>query len=731
MAVDSFGSEPQGIPISPEFQAATPGPTFATNQIIPELPPDSAPEQEIITLFQNFADKPEVVEKVKKSLQRAFNLVSNRDSLEAIWKKNDEMYRVKPNSSSTSTHRANESTGVFNVSINQLVSIAYKTFTDNPDAYYYEPFDYADPNLLDAIKKNCRILTKLLRKSMSRKKFKQNLKKILFEIYKHGTAFAGIPWDEENKTVVMIDKNNGSVVKHTIHGCDLPYLQHEPIDCIWLDQNLDNIEDQEAIFIRSPITWNKLIIANNSNKIKLPARDDEKFIESVQKYKESSGSQYLSAKNDEITNADRDNQEFQNDYYKHWYVWIKLPLNPETGEWDENQEWPLYRVRTLGDPTSCEVLEIRQNIFPDGVPMLVAHQTSDDIGMYPISLGEKVETHFDQLCTAVNQLIDNRSKNTRRPFFYDPLRVSVDKYDFGHSETIPVDGDPSTAVLEMQLADMTGTIMNSVVYNEEKIKEIMNTTAAVMGVAMMGRTSASEYQGARTAATTPIFADLGMIEEDLIIGYMKKFLIYVHNFMTPDDIVKAIGPEGMEFQFDVMEFYEPKAHGVTEYRDKIALTQNLLQLYQMIVDEQKKGEILVRLARVMGIENPEEILPRQSADQATKAALWENNEMLVYGQMDAPEQGELHSIHLPIHKQGYWKSKMEKNPNSVILADHIKQTEVLQSQEQQASSFMQPLSPDGQPGTAGMAMTPGQISGEQIAAQMGQQQGGMNTAITE
>ena len=184
----------------------------------------------------------------------------------------------------------------------------------------------------------------------------------------------------------------------------------------------------------------------------------------------------------------------------------------------------LFRVRLLGDPCNCEILEIIESPLPGGMPVLWTSQTADSIGMYSISLGEKCKTFYEQLCTAHNQEIDNRGKNVRRPVVYDAARGDAMRgYDFGHSNLIPVEGNPREIFAEMQISDMTGSIQTSKQELAYKIKEITNTTEAVTGQAMGGRTSASEYMGAKIAATTPIFADMAQFEADIIVEYMRKF----------------------------------------------------------------------------------------------------------------------------------------------------------------------------------------------------------------
>ena len=687
-------------------------------------------DKSILDLFPNFAENDEVVEEVKKRITTIFDSISDRGDLEDIWKKNDEMYRVRPDESKTEKHRANEATGVFHISVNQLVGMAFKTFTDNPDNYKYGFRGILNDEAANTFRAtNADILSQLLHKAMQGAHFKSNLRKALYDCYKNGNCFVGIPWDKNVVDMEYRDKSSGERKSKPFLQNNLPKFEHIGIDRLWQDENIEDIDAQPGIFIKCPVSWTKLVSDSRKNKVKLFQKDgDESLHDKFAKFKEyTNSSEFNNAENDRFDNADRTFQDRTGELYRHWIVWINLPIDPKSGKWDIDSPEVRCRVRILGDPGSCEIIEIRRNIFPGGVPLLAAHQTEDDIGMYHISLGEKVESYYDQICTAVDQLIDNRSKNCRRPVFYDPLRVEIDKYDFGHSNAIPTPGvDPRTVVYEAQIADMTATIMPTIQYLEQKVREIMNTTDAVVGQAMGGRTSASEYMGAKVAATTPIFADMACIEDALVGEYMRRFAQYVHVFMTPEDIVEQIGAAGAEFQFDLSDIYTVELRGVSEAMDKATKVQNLLQLLNLTQDANARSRIMLRLAEAMGVENPNEFVTVPARDQAAKAALWENTEILHQGQWDEPEMGEMHEVHLPIHKQALWQAQREPvpNPNIPMMQEHISRTEQLKRQAE-AGVGMSPFpTPNGQGVLAGLPPSPGELNGQEISAQMGDINGG-------
>ncbi len=691
-----------------------------------------APDSDVtlFDLFPNYAEEQEIVDETKKRISRIFSNIRDRSALETIWDKNDQMWRNKPDSSLDSKHRANEATGVFHISVNQLQSMAFKTFTDNPENYTYGFRGAIDDEVSNTIRaKNAEIMTLLFRKAQRNAHFKRNLKKALHECYKNGTCFVGIPWEKKVINLVYRDKASGDRKTKEFVKDYLPRFEFLPIDKVWLDETIEDMDLQPGVFIDSPITWGQLLRDSKNKDVKLfeddPGQEGLRnkfagYIEHV------SSSDLKTPEQNRYDNAGKDYQDRTSERYKHFYVWVNLPIDKDKKAWDVDGQEIRCRVRILGTPENCEIIEIRENVFPGGIPILVAHQTEDDVGMYHISLGEKTETYYDQICTSINQLIDNRSKNLRRPIVRDPVRVDTTKYDFGHSNVIDCEGDVRSALMELQIADMTGTIMASIQYFEQKIREIMNTTDAVMGVAMGGRTSASEFMSAKASATTPIYSDMASIEDELIGEYMRRFAQYIHTFMTLDDIVDQIGLIGAEFQFDLADIYTVELKGVSEAMDKATNIQNLLQLLGLTQDANARSKLMLRLAQAMGVENPSEFVKVPAKDQAIKAALWENNEMLQYGQWDEPETGEMHDVHIPIHSQALWQAQREKNENANLMVQHISKTQQLQRMEQSMAGGTSVPFPNGQSAEQmASAPLPGDTQGEMIAGELGAQNAGL------
>jgi len=664
-----------------------PSPMATVDEDTPDFLPDDDITVDVSSVLheeiKNYADNEAIVKELKSHLSTIWSGIYDRSSYEEVWDKTDEMYRVKASGDIKEKNRANFGCGVFTRAINQLTGMAYQVFMENKHSYKFIPRpSMTSGGMLDRAKMNSKILTDLLYIAMGQPNFKQNFRKILHSIYKYGNQISAIPFRKETKDWKI--KGKKTPVSYAMPV--LPIIEHVPIENVWVDANLDGLDLQQAIFIKDLTTWSRLLA---DKTVILPKEKFEKGDmaekKAVDGYTEQAGDQLNSVRDDRFANAGHDYNDKETNLINHWVIWAVIPIDTDKDKWDKATSWKTFRIRMLGDPQGKnEVIECRENMFPGGIPLLLTHQAEDDIGFYHISLAEKVETYHDQICTAQNQLADNRSKINRRPIFYNTMIIThMDRYDFGHSNMIGVDGDPSTGLYESQMLDITQTIMGTIAYNENKIKEVMNTTDAILGVAMGGRTSASEYQGARMAATTPIYADLSVIEESLMVGFMDKFAQFIHAFFSRADIIYFVGEEGRYFDFNVTgKDYSVVAEGVVYARDKAMKMQNLMMLLQTAQDAVTRSKILRRIGEAMELENVDDITAIPGVEQAEKAAFFENISILESGNIEAPHLGENHDVHIGIHRQALLKAKQEDNQYASLLGNHISETMNIKQQEQ-------------------------------------------------
>jgi len=128
-----------------------------------------------------------------------------------------------------------------------------------------------------------------------------------------------------------------------------------------------------------------------------------------------------------------------------------------------------------------------------------------------------------------------------------------------------------------------------------------------------------------------------------------------------------------------------------------------------------------------GIENAYDYVETPGKDQAMKAAMWENNELLQFGRYDPPKSGEDHATHDSIHLYAEMQARQENNPNLPLLLKHRAETAMLKKQEE-ALATQNPLTVSGQTSgiDAGTGGSASQSSQEQLSARTNGVYGGLS-----
>jgi len=368
-----------------------------------------------------------------------------------------------------------------------------------------------------------------------------------------------------------------------------------------------------------------------------------------------------------------------------------------------------------------------------GLPLLDAHETEDTIGFFHQSRGQRVKTYYEQMCITQDQLIDNREMNNRRPKVFNPLDTPLmAEYNYAAGATIPTNGQPSQAIFEMQIADMTNTNLPHLDYLQDQARSALNTTAAVLGEALGQRTSASEYLGARSASSSPIFEAIGRFEQGVVVGFMRKFPAYVQAMMTEKQLVEALGPRGAALKQYAKSVLKAKygivAMGVQNYASQLDRYNKAVQMYQLTRQDPLANpqKLLENVYRESQVENPSEYLSNKSTLREEEDALFENNGMFHRGVRQVIENDDDDDIHIDIHSRGIWEAKRKGiAPDRISMAEqHNQEHKMRKASKSMNMGGQTPVAAPGQLPTAPTAATPGRVTGNAIAAELGAELGG-------
>jgi hypothetical protein len=565
------------------------------------------------------------------------------------------------------------------------------------------------------------------------------MSKLAHQYWKDGNCVASIPWIKEQYDLSTWRESRFKPVTEFVG----PSLRHVNLRDLWLDMDIEDLDAQPMIAIQQPngISWTELV---NDDDFELPKEDEKTTRNACSRYLRDRSGVTNQAKLDAQTNAniDGDTSTPQGESYEKWEIWITLPIKYKSkskATWDEDAAEYRHRVEILGSPADPHIGVIKPNVAPCGLPLLIAQETEDDIGIYHMARSETVKEYCKQIQIAQNQLIDNRDRNNNRQFFYNLMETpDLEDVDFNRAHGIPTRGEPSKAHSEMDLKDMTGTNLAQIEYCEKKTREALHATDVVLGIAMGGRTSASEATQAHTAATAPILEAIRRFEDNIVIAFMFKFKAHVQAYMKVEDLVAVLGNVGMAIESYAADTLAGKfgiqAEGINRAIGKMERFQKAQMIYTITKEDpafrpNSKQEELLKSADL----DPDQFLVEPSTRQAAKAALFENERMLRYGEWDDVEEGDDHATHKPSHERALFEA--ETNPimpaqNLQLMRRHIGEHDTFLNRA--ASSAAAPQLSAGLfgPPSATAEPTPGEQRGQDLSAGFGNAQAGSSIPLT-
>lgn len=230
-----------------------------------------------------------------------------------------------------------------------------------------------------------------------------------------------------------------------------------------------------------------------------------------------------------------------------WTFYPMLPFDPQTGE---------YKVRSDGSPvpstrfiwqefatnlhTGNRVpIRIQQNYYPmDKLPLYGStHMPDMDSGVYGLSIGEILQNHYNEICTAMNQYVDNKNWINNPPSWYVIGSPCATQNRNKPGADIPVTG-PNDFGWRTPY-DATATTINMIQYLRDTAQTTSKAVDAILGKALGGRTSATEAQNVFQAAMSGVTTDINLFNYDVMGGYAERVWT-ICGLWFDEDLIKAI-----------------------------------------------------------------------------------------------------------------------------------------------------------------------------------------------
>lgn len=425
-------------------------------------------------------------------------------------------------------------------------------------------------------------------------------------------------------------------------------------------------------------------------------------------------------------NAGDDTQTGQ---FEQWDVWIRLPIDEETQTWDESKNYPrIYWLTLVGTLRGGEPVCVRFDRNPDPndeIPWEMLHQFPDDSdSLYHLSSAQIVQSNYDELTTAKNQAIDNRTLHNRKPLKAVYGEIYSENLKFEQNNVIYVERMDSLG--EFTLADITGTIMSNIDYLEQDSNRALNTDRPIEGMPLGQRTSASEAVNVYEQAKMPHLITARYQLNQLLKFYGNAIPAYWHLFALPGQIVEISGEtERREIKADtlwgdyevVVDVVEEAANDAVRQQSIDFALQNFSQnpafARHMDFPELLKEWFITKkwsnAARF--VKNPTDFDAQRVARMEQEIMVETENPVYI-----EPSPTENKAAHLKEHKMYLAQFDHIENadvqyPGLVYMRQHTQMTEMgLQNDamQQQAPQAQMP-----------QADTAGQMQGNQLAAQQG------------
>ena len=706
------------------------------------------------TGIPNWADNEKTVTNVLGLIRQHFGVQKaqgQRRELEVDMRDADQMARMSTGQTKQSVDLTDDSDNIPHVfmAMNRMVT-AYETdiaFPAKESPGKFVPLDAGDEIMRQMARDVCDQRNLLLEYSMETDNRKAVMKNGWHFDNQYGNGFYSMEWmdvqrsvryrmieqDDEGKTTKIGWKTKKVDESH-------PHLVRWNLRNVWMDSNIDAIQDQNCI--------NLLDYPTLSTAVSEQAAGHYKNVGLIKKENMYDGESHSHVKADRQTDSGgaSDVDTPTGNLVRHT-AFVRAPIN-EKGVWDEKGTYPTWHwVAFIGDIESSEPICVRLNPNPfnekDWLPMYMQHTHPDDKGAYHRGYVNMVRPAHNEYKTVLNQWFELKNQKCAAPWLVEAGALLPSNKDF-HPKRMwnVVKGAISRKMIDRLDVDVnTQDMIEFIRYLEQKVRDIYAVQKSFEGVAMGGRTSAQEAKNAMDQSTKPAMAKLRYMS-GLIEWMAETDAKLWEQFAKPEQIV-AITRGELIHEIKPAELWGRFSYKVTsidEFETNTLQRQEFDRWFQVygpvametMPSEGRRNFLKDALKGRPGFDSDKYWPPEQDSD-ARKNAKQENLDMLRWDEMGEagewrePQEGENFDLHIDMHKNdlAIYKVTAGANPENVkTVQAHIEMTEQMKKQSQAAiqSGAQQASNTLGQESGAapalgdGSAQTDAQAGGDLLAA---------------
>ena len=535
---------------------------------------------------------------------------------------------------------------------------------------------------------------------------------------------------ETGEEIPATRKVDGTKIERRMITVDnRPVMDVIPIEDMYCDQNIGDMQKQQVVIISSPVPYSDILdVEREGEYVNVDKIDSTKIYQG-----RTSDSMHA----DRETNAGYESgtDDSATGLLQQYDATAMLPIDeskPAGKRWDSKKHVAKkFWVTVIHSFTDGVCLRIERNPDPDDeMPFeIVPLFPKDPDKAYGLSPAQILRGTYSEQTTMKMQLIDHGTLLNNRPLWVVAGEVHIDGTDdlkFGKDKVYQVDSKNSMGEFQMDTTPYTVT-MGMLAYLDSDSDETMGTVSAVRGQAMGGRTSAGEATNAYTAARLPHKMTVQYVLHRLLRFYAKKGIRLWHLHAEDDQILKItdgeevyrnVRPIDLFGDFDVeVNIVDQFEQSMLQEQMMTFTMQNILPIYMDILDKRESFKDIAD--KFLHIDVSRWIKPDLS-EQSKLLARTEHETMRNGGYVE-PTPDEDFDTMLREHQGERIQYRGMENQDEattaymIALDRHIEMTEFLKKQ----SAARQPMA--SQPG-APQNQSDGEVAGNAIAGMEGAMQ---------
>ena len=441
---------------------------------------------------------------------------------------------------------------------------------------------------------------------------------------------------------------------------------------------------------------------------------------------------------DRQSNADESSDaNSQTTLFDIWRGYVRVPVDDETGKWDEQSQLPhWYRFTYCGDIAGGKAVCLELSPLPffcKLIPVFFGHSHDDDKGLIHLGYSTLCKSMLAQEMTAFDQYIDNNTLRTQKPLIAERGSLSIrDKTFTGAGNRIwwkrPGAQDPH----QMEIQDATQQTIPMLDLLQERRWRAMGINKQFLGEGGVPRVSATGQTIDFEQAVKPAIEDAKYKSE--VLSFYAFWVKELNEEFGDPRRQMLVTYQGQPREIKPAELWGPlktRVVSVKRFQDSIIKRQEenqflsqILPVFQPLMTPELQVRIAKQIMRRRHFEDIEDGWVTGDGDyDAEHVANSENDAILFGGVIDMPKPEESHAVHNRQHKIGLAGYSMlpvdEQNPEHIQrMRQHITIHDQYAAQKatQAASNRPQGAPPEAGPAPTGLE---GEASGDLLAAEAG------------